>query len=100
MRLPKRWRWWLLLGGLCLALVGALGALLLESPAPDRVRLAFGRVQLGMTTTDVNAVMMELGRLRGGRGGILLPEEQFPNPVTLDRKDYAISSNWSPVKSP
>jgi hypothetical protein len=76
----KRWRWWLLLGGLCLALLGALGALLLESPAPDPMRLAFGQIQMGMTTSEVDAVMRDIKRVKTGRRGsdAIVAEEYFP----------------------
>jgi hypothetical protein len=53
-----RWRWWLLLG-CCLVVLGSVGALLYELLTPDPVRLAFSRVQLGMTESDVQAVLQQ-----------------------------------------
>jgi hypothetical protein len=89
MRLQKRWGWWLLLSGFCLALFGAVGALQLDSFSPDPLRLAFRRVQLGMTTNEVDALMKGVDGLKTGRVGggddILVPDEQLPIPMILDK---------------
>jgi hypothetical protein len=77
---PKRWRWWLPLGGLCLTLLGALGALLQASLAPDTVRLTFGRIQMGMTTSEVDALTKHIKRVKTGRrvSSAIVAEEYFP----------------------
>jgi hypothetical protein len=54
---PFRWRWQLLAVALCLAVAGSLGFLLLDQRRPHELRQAFSRVQLGMSESDVQAVL-------------------------------------------
>jgi hypothetical protein len=75
----RHWRRWLLFG-CCLVVLGSVGALLYELLRPDPVRLAFSRVQLGMTENEVLAVVNQIGapRIEPAEGEILIMDDQYP----------------------
>jgi hypothetical protein len=55
-----RWRWWLVAVGLCL--IAVAGAFWLQSLARDPAKMAFDRIQLGMSHNEVRAaILMEGG---------------------------------------